>query len=56
MGLEHDIYFGSVEKPLVDWRKFLEEGDEDPDDELLEETPEDVIMMLGFDPLEFEEV
>lgn len=37
----------------VDWRIELESED-DPDDELLEETPPDVVSVLGFDPLEFE--
>ena len=37
--------------------RFLGSGDpdvddEDPDDELLDETPADVIEILGFDPLE----
>ena len=36
-----------------DWEEFDEE---DPDDEELEETPEDVVMMLGFDPKEFNDV
>lgn len=30
-------------------------ADDDPDDELLAKTPEDVVMVLGFDPLELEE-
>lgn len=29
--------------------------EEDPDDDTMEETPEDVIMMLGFDPKEIKE-
>jgi hypothetical protein len=29
--------------------------DDDPDDELLEVTPKEVVEGLGFDPLEFEE-
>ncbi len=31
------------------------EDDEDPDDEELDETPADVVMLLGFDPKEFSE-
>ncbi len=34
----------------IDWRD--EEEEDDPDDEVLAKTPEDVIMVLGFDPLE----
>jgi len=44
-----DVYFGSVDEGLLDWRSELQE-EEDPDDELLDETPEDVVAMLGFDP------
>jgi hypothetical protein len=36
-------------KPLPDWR---DADDHDPDDELID-TPEDVVAMLGFDPMEF---
>ena len=50
-GLDVDVYFGGVDKPLPDWRKSKEIAmEENPDDELLEETPEDVIAILGFDP------
>lgn len=34
------------------WRNLDEE---DPDDEELDETPEDVVMMLGFDPKNMDE-
>ena len=37
----------------TDWRK--EADDRDPDDELLPQTPADVVAVLGFDPLELEE-
>lgn len=46
-GLEADVHY-----PPVDWRKEADEPD--PDDELLSETPSDVVMVLGFDPLELE--
>jgi len=47
------IAFGSLWAEKVDWRKIPEVvDDEDPDDEELEKTPEDVIRMLGFDPKE----
>lgn len=41
-----DVHFGSPGNP-PDWREL---DDEDPDDEELEQTPEGVLMMLGFDP------
>jgi hypothetical protein len=50
------VHFGSVDKPPANWREDPEvTEDEDPDDELLDETPEDVVEMLGFDPLELED-
>ena len=48
-----DIWFGDELANDVAWRDFPD--DEDPDDELLNKTPEDVIGILGFDPKEFEE-
>jgi len=53
-GLKLDVHFGGIGKPLPDWRKAGLD-DADPDDELLDETPADVIAILGFDPLELEE-
>lgn len=54
-GDDQDVHFGEVDAPLPDWRKDKRLVDEeDPDDELLDETPEDVIAILGFDPLEWE--
>ncbi len=49
-----EVQFGDVEE-LPDWRKVNIMDDEDPDDELLEQTPQDVVDVLGFDPLELEE-
>ncbi len=40
-------HFGSADSKPVDWRKI---DDPDPDDEEIE-TPKDVLMMLGFDPI-----
>jgi len=40
-------HFGAAAKDTVDWRK---ETDEDPDDTELDETPSDIVKMLGFDP------
>lgn len=34
-----------------DWRESLTD-EEDPDDDEMEETPRDVVLLLGFDPLE----
>jgi len=36
----------------LDWRAEAELTDFDPDDELLPETPKEVVAALGFDPLE----
>jgi hypothetical protein len=55
-----DVYFGSpsAAKPDGDdWREDddeLEEDETEDDDEELDETPEDVIELLGFDPKEFD--
>lgn len=51
VGTDSDIDFGM---PLPDWREQSTNDDFDPDDELLPETPEDVIFILGFDPLEID--
>ena len=45
-----DVYFGNELANEVDWRK--ETTEEDPDDEELEETSQDVVAILGFDPKE----
>lgn len=49
VGTDVDVYFGEPDAPPVDWRKGTA-VDEDPDDEELQETPPDVIAILGFDP------
>jgi uncharacterized protein YjbI with pentapeptide repeats len=49
-GLDADVHFGSVDDEDADWRSEL--VDVDPDDEELAQTPDDVIAILGFDPLE----
>lgn len=46
-----DAHWGDAEAPLPDWRTEPDD-DADPDDELLPETPDDVIAVLGFDPLD----
>jgi hypothetical protein len=48
-----NVYFGKVEK--LDLPDPLPDLEDDPDDEELTETPEDVIKILGFDPLEMDE-
>lgn len=52
IGQDSDVYFGGVDLALPDWRE--EEEEEDADDEELEETPPDVVAVLGFDPKENE--
>ena len=42
-----DVHFGDADEP-VDWQAADDELD--PDDEELDETPEEVVAMLGFDP------
>ena len=51
--IEADVYFGDEVKPEVNWKEHNTE--DDSDDEPLKETPEEVIKILGFDPLEFME-
>ena len=44
-------HFGTARKPLPDWRDELSDDDSDDDIEL-DRTPQDVVDMLGFDPLD----
>ncbi len=46
-----DVHFGSPGQQPINWRAL---DDEDVDDEELEQTPEGVLMMLGFDPKDAE--
>lgn len=46
------VHFAEYSDKPFDWRG--EEQEHDPDDELLLVTPEDIVYMLGFDPLEFD--
>jgi hypothetical protein len=48
-----EVHFGNDEDDNIDWRKV--EDDSQDDDEILKETPQDVIDLLGFDPLEIKE-
>ena len=45
----------SMKAQEVNWRANAKATDVDPDDELLETTPADVVAVLGFDPKEIEE-
>jgi hypothetical protein len=47
-----DTHFGAVGKDCENWRE-AETNDDDPDDEILADTPDDVVSILGFDPKEF---
>jgi hypothetical protein len=51
-----EAHFGALDQPHRNWREVLANEPEQPDDdELLPETPPDIIGMLGFDPLELED-
>jgi hypothetical protein len=45
-----DIHFGKADAKPLDWRKYKDDSVDD--DELLVETPQSIIAMLGFDPLD----
>ena len=45
-----EVYFGTAKELRLP--ELPDDPEPDPDDELLEVTPEDVVDMLGFDPLE----
>jgi hypothetical protein len=46
-----EVWFGET-GGQEDWRDYDDDDDADLDDDELPETPPDVEMMLGFDPLE----
>lgn len=48
--IDYDVHFGRVRMIPVKMSPEI-----DPDDEELEQTPEDVIQILGFDPKEIDE-
>lgn len=54
--LNFDVHFGKVTDKTPDWRRELKDEEYADDDEQLAETPEEVVKMLGFDPLELEDV
>ncbi len=47
--------FGDAESKDVDWRASKDLDNKKDDDEELAKTPEDVVAMLGFDPLEMKQ-
>jgi len=47
-----DVYFGPPDDGDLDWREEVYEDETPDDDEEIDETPDDVIKILGFDPLE----
>ena len=46
------VHFSAVQKSKVNWRKAKELEVDLDDDEELSKTPTDVLLMLGFDPLD----
>lgn len=46
-----DVHFGKADSDSIDWRKETDDDELDNDEEL-EETPRDVVALLGFDPKE----
>lgn len=50
-----NINFGGDDASKVDWRKKLADEQDEDNDQPMDETPEDVKGMLGFDPYELEE-
>jgi hypothetical protein len=45
-----DVHFGKADSKPLDWRKYKDDSLDD--DELLVETPQSIVAMLGFDPLD----
>lgn len=54
-GLPADVYFGSVGKPLPDWRRTIGPSGPD-DDEPSDDERKAVAAILGFDPREIDEM
>lgn len=52
-GMELDVFFGAVDDKPVDWRSCCPDVPETDADEL-PKTPEHVVAILGFDPLDSE--
>jgi len=48
MPIFDNIHFGKVGASKPDWRRYR--NDEPDDDEELEQTPKDLVKLLGFDP------
>lgn len=47
-----DVHFGSPEDGMVDWREGVFDDETPDDDEELPRTPDEVVKLLGFDPLD----
>lgn len=47
-----DVHFGSPDDGSVDWREGVFDEDAPDDDEELPETPDEIVELLGFDPLD----
>jgi hypothetical protein len=48
-----DVHYGKVGAKPPDWREHQDEFDDKDTDEELDQTPQAVIDLLGFDPKEF---
>jgi DNA topoisomerase IB len=46
-------YFGPMDEPPIDWMEYPDPGD--PEDDESEGFPDDLVAMLGFDPMEYDE-
>ena len=47
-----DVHFGSPEDGSVEWREGVFDDETPDDDEELPRTPDEVVKLLGFDPLD----
>lgn len=56
-GLDADVFFGDVAKPLPDWRPHAHDEDHDDDDDepLSPDERAALVGVLGFDPTEWED-
>lgn len=50
-----EFHVGEFSDEAINWRTEENDAETDPDDEELDETPADVVEVLGFDPKEFSE-
>lgn len=47
--MDYDIHFNKI-GDNEEWKKYLESAADKDDDEELDETPPEIVSMLGFDP------